>query len=360
MTQLNKLWVLACVGVLVLMSCGKPATTEAPQSPKPPAPPTNLPLPLKPTTDPFLMLDKGIADKHVGDKDFIASACADIVTFDGDLAYNNAEASGETDSVLWTYGVNFNVIENKQPISCLKLYLRINPDPGQGRTQGTFEFYNQFLITNCNLIGDVLFSTPAKWAIFKQGYIECKMDLTTWVTSIANAETDPGQKERLQTFYLQNPQAASPVPRTTHSYGNLTMVARAAPSSVLDKATIMSSDASGTPLELLLSVADGSAPHFRQCDISGILSDQSNPVFQDWWYDLHVLLNQQGDLKYQTTAAVTPTPCDSISGQSKIDFSIGQSTLYIGGIPPSQNPAQTFQGVMDGILIDPTDSKPPK
>ena len=298
-------------------------------------------------------------------------ACARIIPFDGAAAYDRHPSDKP---ILWTFMVNFDLLSPAgNPVGCLRLYHRVDGDsPGVSGHPGAFEGIDGggILVDTCTrgLSGSV--ALDWRIATFSGGgYVQCAMDIQTWVSLITdhlvslNDRTYPGLGGELARF------SAPPID-STHSYQSFTMVASllSAQSTGTHDLPIMYYD---TPVDgffwtydqsMLIRVEQGHGINFPRgaCTSATVFPTSETPIF--WWYDFEQHVDPITKLtrrirKYEYQIGRDEDLCEvPTSFLSPPLFWIGPATLYIGNTPTSSS----FQGSMDGVLVDPTDSRPPK
>lgn len=287
-------------------------------------------------------------------------ACASIIPFDGKAAYERHNS--DDNLILWTFLVNFNQFSpfTGNPLGCLRLYHRV--EPSTSRPAGTYDEIDGggILVDTCTPgpLGSVKFDGDA--AIFKEGeYVQCAMNILAWVRLLTGDDRSPGIlpeefRSDLDRFFDHHP----------HSYQSLAMVAslRSVESTIGADLPIIYYDApwdglwwtfDQSMLIRLLQTNTGPGLTFPidRCTTSDyILTINDTPII--WWYDF-----ERSVRKYEYQRGEEIKSCNAPSPFfSPPWFWIGPATLYIGNTPTSGS----FQGSLDGVLIDPTDSRPPK
>jgi hypothetical protein len=315
------------------------------QLPPPPPMPTPTPVPTPgPTIQPLV---SSPGRSNIYSLDQMNAACEGIIPFDGKVAYKNAP---KDQPILWGLGVNFELLSPAgDPVACFKLY--------RSDMIGEYHLLYTFLIDTCDVsnIKQVTFTVPGQASFRGNGHIACEVNLAQWMAIVASSETDPAILFLLQNFYLAPPATPGGPPQfqTFHTYENFTMVGRGTtPSSDPDvdwmpivKYKPLNPSTLTAPV-LGLTVAAGDL-YLKNCYLS-----YSHDYF--WWYDLRT--DNYNQFTYSEIIPATAYPdCGRGSDLSPLAVSIGQAVLYIG-----YDDSTTYKGALDGVLIDPTDSKPPQ
>lgn len=354
MSPLYKFLTLVGAFALAVASCATstPPTTSAPVSTSMSTPtPTITPVPVPTSpTDPLppasvMTLPGRPNDFMFQDRDL---ACNDILVFDGVKAFENGR---DDQPILWTFGVNFDLRSTDgSPVGCFKLYERGN---------SSYDPVGSFLADVCTITGTVDIASTRGYATFDgHGYVECSINLSQWVSQTVASDLYPDRAESLSGFYEEGTPSR---PRPDHKYDNFAMVAHArlpkdidakalSESKVLPLLAYESSGVVSPTLSLQLDPSD--IVHLGSCSIK-LGEDET---YSYWWYDLRALVEPNQRYASQEQGAPSETDCGTGPDSSPLVFSIQAATLYIGYDPTTGG---IFQGTMDGILIDPTDSKPP-
>ena len=337
MPLLKRLGAAACVGLFALASCIPTPTRTA------------LPLQNTPTATPNKTV---LGSSNTFTAQQWADACQDIVVFDEAEAYKNAPPN---EPILWTFGVNFKVLSPaSNPVGCFKLY-EINDQTK------TYTLLDNFLVDTCSVTGPVTISPPTPVTFNGSGYVACAMNIADWVSQIKTAGKYPNQQALLESFYMQSGAAIS-----FHDYANLTMAAQAGPTAMSENgAILMSYNPQGSlkPIRLDLQYESGGVS-FGYGTCGSLPLPLSSNYY--WWYDMRenvatqrIIYSPDYDGKTTVSQATGKKfeDCGLGKYQSPIQFWIGAATLYIGMDPA--NASASFIGEISGVLIDPTDSKPP-
>lgn len=298
--------------------------------------------------------------------------CKTIVPFDGREAFDRYPRNH---LILWTFTVNFDLLsEAGNPLGCLHLYRR-NFDPGTV-DRGTFELIERgnILVDTCRVksktltgsVPGVTFNSGSA-RFGGAGYIVCEMNLSDWIEKLSSrinltvTQSGIGVAHGTETFtsthtYANFTIAASIVPTETNKGSLLPLVYYRPKDSSKAKPALVLESVQNTPIRLS---AEG-------CELVG--TSPISPSWwygkQMWWYDLRQeRANQKPDLLY--TLNFLREPADyhkyvrscQIDNQLPLEFSLEEAKLYIGYDPRTK---QIFMGTINGILVDPTDSKPEK
>lgn len=298
--------------------------------------------------------------------------CKTIVPFDGREAFDRYPRNH---LILWTFTVNFDLLsEVGNPLGCLRLYRR-NFDPGTV-DRGTFELIERgdILVDTCRVksktltgsVPGVTFNSGSA-RFGGAGYIVCGMNLSDWIEKLSShinltvTQSGIGVAHGTETF------------TSTHTYANFTIAASIVPTetnkgSLLPLVYYRPKDSSKAKPALVLESVQTTPIRLSTegCELVG-----NSPVRrswwygkQMWWYDLRQEMpNQKPGLLY--TLNFLREPADyhryvrscQIDNQLPLEFSLEEAKLYIGYDPRTK---QIFTGTINGILIDPTDSKPEK
>ncbi len=371
------LWMVCCIGIFITVACAPPAS--APQAPTSASTPTSTPQPLSPD---FIIQRAGAtSDPPPYTVEDRTKACKNIIDTNLTQAFTDYP---EDEPILWTFGVKFDALSaERNPLGCLRLYRRHDgefvkiDDNGIPEDSSNSDERGGFLIDTCRIFdsqGITVTDLLEDENIFNGGrYVGCEINLSNWVHSItenltaldANAEHTTLAAD-LISFYDENPNKP-PV----HSYESFTMVAHLTSTVVTEAVTetIMYYEADNSkPDPLVLSVMS-TKPNFitfpvNECqgaennsNIPAITLQIPNGQPQFWWYDFR---DNQLQYVYQSDGDAEITQCVIPQGDAlfidSLNFWTGKATLYIGYDPKTE---KIFRGTIDGVLIDPTDSKPP-
>jgi hypothetical protein len=282
----------------------------------------------------------------------------------GIVAVNLQEAFQRTpphQTILWTFGVNFDLLtEAGDPIGCLRLYQR--DDASQ-----TFVAVDDggVAVISCRIepAGPTISNGEALFA--GEGGIECAMDLQDWVREIlpllVKQATGLSYAEEL------NSNLESFVANPTHELANFTMVARlheVEPVGALAPVLYYQPrDLQSEAPALYVDIQAGIVFPGSSCAVP-----LPGPTPHFWWYDLRQdsVPYQAGGSSFlyyawQDAGAPPQTDClapnvEFVLEKTPFQLSIGPASLYIGYDPAT---SETLHGTVDGILVDPADSKPP-
>lgn len=314
-------------------------------------------------------------------------ACEPIVLFDGPAAF---DLHPREQPILWTFIVNFDLLSpTGNPVGCLRLYHRMPPSGTVPSGGGTFEAIDGggILVDTCTKgpTGTVVLSGGTA-AFDAGGYVQCKMDIEAWVRDLQDhlicspdrcdlpANNGLSLDSKLPAFVDSSVLPPYPL----HGYQNFSMVAKLT--------EITPPHSSLLPIDVPILFYQDEAPigfgwwwwYFNQsmtirfqqdggvtfpeevgCSLPSILPPFNVP--QTWWRNfLGRPSSYDWTYTYEVEAGVYPQCVTTFSTPftttSVLWFTIGTATLYIGNTPTSD----TFKGSLDGIMIDPTDSRPPK
>lgn len=297
----------------------------------------------------------------IADRD---QACEDIVPFDGSAAYDAV-----TDRPIgWTFGVNFDVLSSAgNPLGCLHVYERDDAN-------GTYVPVDNggIVVDTCTI--DTSPSTGMTPTIgggtasfCQAGLVRCEMAVGRWI-----------EDSTLQAYLLGSPQALptlaqelanfAPGGDVMHKYPTFTLVADAAwpddacpldAEQELPVVRYVPEGGSGptyaidlyTPGDRVVTIPDAtcSAEQIEIDTQAGlrVWRDHSESAESSDPYALY---------KYQLDGG--PIEACTVSGPlDPVSLWVGIATLYIGFDP--DRPDTGFSGVIDGVLVDPYDSKPP-
>lgn len=368
---------LLCSGILMIVACVSPGTVPAqlPQEggQEPPIP-TNTPTPESPPEYLIYSTGSGLTFRYTvtqasmitNDSKKRIIGCKTIVPFDGRKAFDRYPGNHW---LLWTFTVNFDLMSKAgKPLGCLRLYRR-NFDPGTF-DRGTFELIERgnILVDTCRLHSETINgATPG--VTFNSGsaifdgtdYITCAMNLSDWIERLSSrinlTVTQPGVgvADGTETF------------TSTHTYENFTIAASIVPTArAIDKLLPLvyyMPNAFNTAQPALVLKSHKLPP----LQLFGV---GCNEIFEDpdeqlWWYDLRGETNEKPEAYVQYAINFLNEPADRSKYQAAcskpyvgpLEFSLEEATLYIGYEPRTK---QIFTGTINGILVDPTDSKPEK
>jgi hypothetical protein len=399
-------WMIFCVGLLALLSCQAPAAPVAPPSSVPVAEPSDHSgqFEIIQLSDRFEsvrlihLISLGTPDDYNLETN---DPCKSIIALDREgmtdeeiearFLVDAYERHPEDGPILWTFGVNFDVITSAgNPLGCLRLYLR-NSEYGTGNNDPPFYSIDEggIFVHTCRVLGDVeldaglaIFPNTAGTPTADVSGIECAISLGEWLKELA----DPLGVGELENFDTP----------TIHTYSNFTIAAAFTVPPV--SATLPLGDGSlddeeddaftvspvNATLQLPIVYYAQEEPGLPSLslwahvnndreDAAGTLittlefpqqcQDGNRPSFavdkpQLWWYDVTAYgPNSQSVLSY-AQRELTPNGSRAfctVGDVPPIEFWIGPTTLLIGAAPNAEN---TFVGSIDGILIDPTNSKP--
>jgi hypothetical protein len=285
-------------------------------------------------------------------------ACVAIVTFDPKAA---AERYPPEQPILWTFGINFDELSSTgNPLGCLRLYRR------EHEPEETFVEIDVggILVDTCEMVDNgspvfVMKSAVGGEAIFTGGgYIQCEMNLGIWVKKLADDWPFPAAIEQELITFSQQP---------IHLYTNFTMAATLSAADPVGskpaRPILNYSPVNGAAIDFSLTIANQSVT--AAVDLCEYGAPPGYPLNKMgvWWYDVQDNKKRPLYLRYYMTDGTpavrmlcnvlpeaTPTP-----PSAPIQFSIGPATLYIGYDPTESS---LFFGSIDGVLIDPSDSKP--
>jgi hypothetical protein len=294
--------------------------------------------------------------------DQLAAACVEVEPYQLQKAITNANSEVPPKTILWTFGVNFQAVSaaSGAPLACLKLYNRVE---GSAPSPATYVPINAgFVLDVCGFVGDpVGIDINNGLATFDgQGYIGCSLNLGAWVTNVITGTPGlaPEVADALERFDEEDPQGGGTEGELleTHSYAFFTLFAKATVDQALTSAAAAGNytiavyhpgPANAETAPLVLDVTDPPRIAFGDCETSEFVGTPGR-----WWFDAQAT---QRAYVLQWDSA-TPTPCGTDQAGSEFFFPLSGGVLYIGGDPNLGSP---FIGTIYGVLIDPTDSKPP-
>jgi hypothetical protein len=281
------------------------------------------------------------------------AACADIVPFDGKVA---AERARPEDTFGWTLGVNFDVLNGiGAPVGCLHLYSR-NGDIFVPMDHGGI------LVDTCAVNEDNQSPTIANGeAMFKgRGDISCAVDLAAWFNDPAlhayvaqPGQIQMSQSEAVMTYYSF---------ALVASVGFVAVPCDPTASSPTCPLPLIHYQPVGIdlPQPTLDAAAVGSDFTFS-ADVCGLTPIRwtTSPGWHFLWYDLlahssdHAL---QQIYRWPGALGSARATCMSPQLAEPVDLWVQEATLFIGARPDG---SAHFTGILDGILLDPFDSKEP-
>jgi hypothetical protein len=294
-------------------------------------------------------------------------ACGREIRFDAGEAYNRNELP-----LLWTFQVNFDVTSDLtaegRPLGCLRLYAR--------STDEAVPEYQEIdaagiIVDTCERIGSPLLLDieDGTATLDGDGYVACEMNLAEWVPSLAGRTEFSTHTDLLTSF----------VPSPIHEYPNFTMAALVTLTPIIDSMAIEDmalnpliyyepSDASQAAVDLSVYVVNNGGVTFpaEECLSFGVCQSHDIDTEVVWWYDYRT--EEEEELPYleylfqdgsgrsdpwrAPDDAVPPAP---EAGKNAHPFWIGPAILYIGHNPQTED---STHGIIDGVLVDPSDSKP--
>ena len=296
------------------------------------------------------------------------AACADIVAFDGEAAY-----TGTTDLPIgWTFGINFDAFSTAgNPLGCLHIYQRDDSAGSAGAyvpVDGGGIVVDTCVVTVEPAAVDSPSFNGSTASFCRAGAVQCRMAIGAWVM-------DP----LLQKYVLNSaPSAAPPTLEAelaafapaidvTHVYTDLSLVAAVAwpgepcaldnqPLPIVQYAPPVGS---GDLITLSLEAVSGDTVTVPGATCSSETEWKALPDGLLLWRDHREAALSSGDYplyQYLTPSGgggqcTVPGPLDPVS------FWLGESMLSIGYDPAA--PEISFTGDIDGVLLDPFDSKPP-
>jgi len=356
--------------LLLIAACAAPAAPAATETEAPTEAATETEAPVVPTievapSDDCVFIDDQqqivveSCDAKAAERSF---ACNDVVPLKGDIAYNINDGSKP---IGWTLGVNFSdaSLGTAGPLGCLRLYLR---DDGAAAyvpiDNGGILFDTCTASATVPITGEMAqYCTPG--APDNSRAISCKVNLAGWLQ-------EPDLIDYIDTITT----VARPlihdfasVPDSIHHYPNFAMVAKAKWENNCDlvKAVLpvihYVAPAAPTAQPSLDLVSESSGDDRLRFAAS---CPEEQPAWYDvgqthrLWYDIaEDAATSASVLTYvhqlETAAAEV---CNPGAGDAPVDFWIGEAELWIGHDPATD---ESFMGDLDGILIDPYDSKPP-
>lgn len=293
------------------------------------------------------------------DAQALTDACADNALFDIAEASHNAFSENPPKPIMWTFDVNFEGFASRAtppapPLGCVKLYV-------QNEISQTYDLIGHFPTDTCVINGSVSFAPGVAIFVGQTGHVECGIDISGWVEKIDLSGRYSNVGTMLDDFYIEL--SFNDANEPYHTYDHFTLVATA-----LLNETPVSSTTITVPIA---SYRPAPNPSFDSAILALEISDKgvffgTCPVELEhlayWWYDVHIPIPSPAEYAYQVipNPTVVPTPavesCGNASNDSPFQFSMQPGILYIGYDPGT---GYKFQGSIDDVLIDPTDSKPP-
>jgi hypothetical protein len=305
------------------------------------------------------------------------SACADIHDYDEVAAFNATIDSG--DLTAWTFGVNFDVLNaNGDPLGCLRVYARdeanhrFTPVDGGGILVDTCSSTSAPSISATGQDNSAGF--PSNMATFDGTQsVVCQMDLATWLTHSLLSDF----AALLWDFpmLLSGTILDSTPGDLIQLYANLSLVTRPRwPNPVFCDPATHVDDACLQPLMQVLPSDPNAPAHTLEVFVEGteffrFWSRLVCPIDRGWGW------NQAWSMVWRFTPSFTPqgdsslldlefmsdppgfdSSCYAVDLSEKVPYYLGLTDLWIGFAPHEQI---GLQGDLDGVLIDPSDSKPP-
>ena len=339
-SRMHRLAVTLCLGGALMLAACAPPPSPAPSR-------TNLAQCMMVAAD-----AQAPVTCSEGEVELMADACDDVVAFDAERAYQNAR---ETDLLGWTLTVSFDAVIGEEtaprPLGCLRLYRR---DDGQRRfvpaRGGTI------LFDTCQTSGHVTISDGRAHfgaGSASGGTVTCAIDLAKWVGDfqVNHAHT----AEESGGILMRTIDFAGPT--SIHQYPALTLVARVemeaddpfAPNGS-QVFRYLGADTEHLYALTLATTGTNEASFEPACPDVAPPPVFKLPLDLTAWRDLN-----EGRMRNSYEPAEgEPILCDAGEGSTLADFWIGPATLEIGAVQADN----AFAGSIDGVLVDPFDSKP--
>lgn len=332
-----------------------------------------------------------------------AAACVPIVPFDPNLAWEFTEASPGLYQIGWTFGVNFEMLRGGNPVGCLRMWARDDVN------------HTYVPIDQGGILADTC-SHPVASPSYGDGAatftgsesVDCRIDLDAWITqpNLLDAVSDPSGalsiseiQARLVALaglgglvYDNFAIVAAPTWYAAPDCGDaveclepLMAISSATAANVTqalfvawqpepppDMVAFFDSDSalydrSGDPCQpMTVTVGDLSPNGALDEQLHGTedVPPMDAPEWPRFWWMMPSAYDigeptADAEYRYQSTVEsplLTWICLEPEKGASTF-FDMTQSWLVIGADP---NTDATFQGVLEGVLIDPSDSKPPE
>ena len=298
-----------------------------------------------------------------------ALACKSDFPFDAGKAFE-----GYGLPLLWTFQVNFDATSDwtadGRPLGCLRLYKR-NDDVKvyQAIDDGGI------VVDTCRVSDPSVVLDPSKGiaTLDGTGYVTCTMRLESWVTSLVSTEKfSPTHVSLLTSF----------VPTETlhvHEYPTFTMIVSTTLTQIPNGEEVQlvavnplihygPSDAAQNAVNLSVHVIDNGGVTFpdETCHPEGVCQSVDITASAIWWYDYRAYEVEQPPYlvyRFQDNSGMSRpwrapddmVPPAPVAGEGALPFWIGDATLYIGHNPET---GDGTHGIIDDIIVDPSDSKP--
>lgn len=356
--------VLSCV-LLGLAAC-TPVIVDVPT-------PTPEPAPLEASTGCLVVTQEGtLADCATYSPQLTAevqeSACAPIVPFDRAQAGRQTAEAGKVAS--WTLGLGFRTALDGRPLGCLRLYHLAESESPWGEREAVLQPVDGggILLDTCTLEGPRFDPTQGYASFCSAGAISCRIHLAGWFTdpqvlnlvkNSARGLADPSAVTAISELANDAPEADYPF--LTYVAGVGWAEPGVAPDCALQGGvqpifTVVTDEGS--------EVAGFSVLHADM----GVDWNDTACGFNRWvpgldWnlvYQSRVVTDNRLTTFYETLtkpSGVLPTTlssCSTSEPDGRLRMWLGPATLQIGA-----GGGERFTGYMQGILIDPPNSKPP-
>ena len=298
------------------------------------------------------------------------TACMSIVPFEGRMAAVIASNNGLVAG--WSFGVNFDAARDGRPLGCLRIYHLSEELSSAGMLVPVMEPVDQggIVVDTCTVDPTAaVVSTAGEARICGSGSVTCALALGAWFLDPKVGDLVNGSD-----YAMQDPTAAGDIAGLTADgdmapYPDLTLVAR----------TRWTSSNSGDPECTLTSAVqplfnftpDGESAPQHALTLYAVEQGTSltfepecanNPAWlpEDQWNTTYSTLIQEPTGVFReygnadsATGGWTSTACN-VATPPDVTFWLGPGTLTIGALEGA-----VTDGIIDGVLIDPLDSRPP-
>ncbi len=318
-------------------------------------------------------------------------ACTPIVPFEANLAGQFMAEQGLT--VGWTFGVNFDVTGHGAPLACLRLYHLKTEVAANGAITHTAAAIDRggMPVATCEVIDGATIDAERGLASFcGQGRVQCRMRLNEWfvdeqILALAAAsayeqgipmapqevEALAGQGENApypkisliaRAAWAPAQTLASPILYATLGYSPTEVID---PESMLCRPThweqplvaFVLADASALQHVLAINVDSPNAALFSTTEACNVVwplgtgwNTTYNHLADEFGTPQHMFENKQEKNGRLETVAT----CTHPAAVGQVEFWQGEGALMIGELD-----GISMEGVIDGVLIDPLDSRPP-
>ena len=318
------------------------------------------------------------------------AACVPIVPFDADPAGDFMAVQGLT--VGWTFGVNFDATWDGTPLACLRLYhLDTVTLTASGAISHTAVAIDRggIPVATCQLIDGATIDPERGVApLCGQGYVQCEMRLGGWfvdrqtlslVAASDYGQTNANAPQDVKSLTQQGDNAPYPkislvartvwapadtlVPPVQSTY-NYVPTQPFDPNSTVCRAThteqpLLTFTPAGENAPQHMLALQVERPEFAQFSTAGSCPD--GWMLGSGWNTTYNHLEIVGGTpqhffeNWQEPAGMLSSvaTCTQTSVRP-VEFWLGQGLLVIG-----EQDGISMEGIIDGVLIDPLDSRPP-